>query len=292
MAGLGTLSSTAMALETPAASERPPAPPRVPLGKTGIHPTRLAMGTGVHGGNRQSNQTRMGFERLTALFRHAYDRGIRFFDMADLYGTHVYFREVLRGWRRDQITILTKLWWRYDGPTVPVAEAYRHKTALTTLERFRHELATDYLDIVLLHCVEAPAWDRELVPYMDALSEAKRAGKVKAVGVSCHDLRALNRAAECPWTDVILSRINPRGVRMDGKPADVIAALRKAKHNGKAVIGMKIFGEGQLIAQKEECMRFAQNLGLLDAMTIGFEAPAQIDDVLTMMSRIPAAPIR
>jgi aryl-alcohol dehydrogenase-like predicted oxidoreductase len=253
--------------------------------------SRLAMGTGVNGGNRQSNQTRMGFERLVALFRHAYDRGITFFDLADLYGTHLYFREALRTIPRDRITILTKLWWRYDGPTDPAAEGHRRRTALATLERFRHELMTDYLDIVLLHCVEAPNWDQQLVPYMEALTEAKQNRRVKAVGVSCHDLRALNKAAEAPWTDVILSRINPRGVRMDGTPEQVTAALRKAKENGKAVIGMKIFGEGQLVAQRDECMRFAQNLGLLDAMTIGFEAPSQIDDTLTLMARHPAAPM-
>src|SRR5436309_3563836 len=77
--------------------------------------TRLTMGTGVHGGNRQSDQSRMGFEKLVGLFQHAYDRGLRFFDLADLYGTHVYFREALRKIPREEITILTKLWWRYDG---------------------------------------------------------------------------------------------------------------------------------------------------------------------------------
>jgi aryl-alcohol dehydrogenase-like predicted oxidoreductase len=276
----------------PEAGERPPAPPRVPLGRTGVNLSRLAMGTGVRGGNRASNQTRMGFERLTALFRHAYDRGITFFDLADTYGTHVYFREVLRNLPRDRITIQTKLWFRYDGNTTPVAEGHRKATALTTLERFRHELATDYIDIVLLHCVTAPDWDRELVPYMEALTEAKRNNKVKVIGCSCHDLRALNKAAECPWVEVILSRINPRGVIMDGQPEEVIAALRKAKDNGKAVIGMKIFGEGRLVSQKDECIRFAQNLGLLDAMSIGFEAPEQIDDTLRLLARHPAAAIR
>src|SRR5262249_36070553 len=163
-----------------------------------------------------------------------------------------------------RITILTKLWWRYDGPTEPVAEAHRRRAAMATLERFRHELSVDHLDIVLLHCVEAPAWDRQLVPYMEALSEAKRNRQVRAGGVSCHDLRALNKAAECPWVDVVLARINPRGAHMDGTPDEVIAALRKAKQNGKAVIGMKIFGEGDLVRQRDECMRFAQGLGLLD----------------------------
>ena len=63
--------------------------------------------------------------------------------------------------------------------------------------------ATGNQQIVLLHCVEAPNWDQQLVPYMEALTEAKRNRQVRAVGVSCHDLRALNRAAEVPWVDVI-----------------------------------------------------------------------------------------
>ena len=63
-----------------------PPPPQVPLGNTGIQLSRVAQGTGVHGGRRQSDQSRMGFEKLVALFRHAYDRGITFFDLADLYG--------------------------------------------------------------------------------------------------------------------------------------------------------------------------------------------------------------
>jgi aryl-alcohol dehydrogenase-like predicted oxidoreductase len=274
------------------ANPRPPAPPQVPLGRTGLTVSRLALGTGVHGGNRQSDQTRMGFERLVALFRHAYDRGITFFDLADLYGTHIYCREALRHIPRERVTILTKLWWRYDGPAEPVAEPYCRRIAATTLERFRHELITDYLDIVLLHCVTARNWDEQLRPYMDALSEAKERRQVRAVGVSCHDLAALNRAAEVPWVDVVLARINPRGVRMDGRPEEVLAALRRLQERGKAVIGMKILGEGELAGQKEQCLRFAQGLGLLDALTIGFHTPQQIDEVLTLLARYPATPRR
>src|SRR3982750_466046 len=97
-------------------SDRPPAPPMIELGKTKIKMSRLGQGTGVHGGNRQSDQTRMGFAKLVDLMHHSYDRGIRFFDLADLYGTHVYFREALREMDRSKLTILTKMWWRYDGP--------------------------------------------------------------------------------------------------------------------------------------------------------------------------------
>ena len=88
----------------------------IKLGSTGIKMSRLGQGTGVHGGERQSDQTRMGFAKLVDLMHHAYDRGIRFFDLADLYGTHVYFREALKSMERDKLAILTKVWWRYDGP--------------------------------------------------------------------------------------------------------------------------------------------------------------------------------
>ena len=269
------------------AAEVPP-PPIVSLGETGVKLSRLGQGTGVRGGNRQSNQTRMGFQKFVALFRHAYDRGIRFFDLADLYGTHVYFREALRNIPREEVAILSKIWWPYDGPREETNKPHRAEIVRSTLERFRHEIDTDYLDIVLLHCLMSPDWQDHMQPYMDVLSAAKEAGQVRAVGVSCHDFGAMAAAAEAPWVDVILARINSRQVAMDGTPERVTEVLRTAKRNKKSVIGMKIFGEGRLVEDKDGCIRFAQELGVLDAMTIGFEKPEQIDEVLQLMAKYPA----
>jgi hypothetical protein len=50
-------------------TSKPPAPPMIELGKTGVKMSRLGQGTGVHGGERQSDQTRMGFEKLVGLMR-------------------------------------------------------------------------------------------------------------------------------------------------------------------------------------------------------------------------------
>jgi aryl-alcohol dehydrogenase-like predicted oxidoreductase len=266
----------------------------IKLGKTGIEMSRLGQGTGVHGGNRQSDQTRMGFAQLVGLMQHAYDRGIRFFDLADLYGTHVYFREALKGMQRDKVAILTKLWWRYDGPEDKTNLPERRQMARTALERFRHELATDYIDIVLLHCLMEPGWDKQMAPYMEVLSEEKAKGRIKALGCSCHNFEAMQTAAVTPWVDVILARINMQGdkkfkdVMMDGPREDVEGVLRTARQNGKAIIGMKIFGEGRLADQRDACMKYAQENGLLDAMTIGFHTPDQIDDVLRLMHKYPA----
>jgi aryl-alcohol dehydrogenase-like predicted oxidoreductase len=276
------------------AADKPPAPPIIELGRTGIKMSRLGQGTGVHGGERQSDQTRMGFGKLVDLMLHAYDRGIRFFDLADLYGTHIYFREALKSMKREELAILTKVWWRYDGPEDQTSRPERRQIAKTTMERFRHELTTDYIDIVLLHCLMKPGWDEHMTPYMEVLLEEKERGRIKALGCSCHDFGAMQTAAVTPWVDVILARINMKGgkeVMMDGSREEVEGVLRTAKQNGKAVIGMKIFGEGRLADQREECIKYAQELGLLDAMTIGFHTPEQIDDVLRLMHKYPARPV-
>lgn len=247
----------------------------VPLGKTGVKTSLVGFGTGTRGYNRQSNQTRLGFKEFVGLLRHAYDSGIRLFDMADLYGSHVYIREALRFMERDRITILTKIWWRYG------------ESLKTIVERFRHELTTDYIDVVLLHCVTDADWDQKLKPHMDMLNELKAKKQVRAVGTSCHTLEALQTAAKSDWVDVDLARINPKGVKMDDKdPQKVVAVLKQMKAAGKGVLGMKIYGEGQLIYMREESLKFVWGLGCVDAISVGFQAREHIDDTLKLMERV------
>jgi 1-deoxyxylulose-5-phosphate synthase len=289
LASLGGGSVCLFGMTRVQADPSPDPSPQVPLGNTGITMSRIGQGTGMRGGNRQSNHTRMGFQKLVDLFQHDYDHGVTFYDLADLYGSHVYLREALRSIPRDKVAILTKLWFRYDGEPATVPAGFKKQSAEMAIQRFRHELSTEYIDIVLLHCLMTPQWEAEMEPYMEALSEAKEKKLIRAVGVSCHDLRALKTAAQCPWVDVILARINPKGTAMDGSVEEVVPVLKTAKANGKALIGMKIYGEGKLANMKEECMRYAQNLGVLDAMTLGAETPEQMRESLALMSRFPAA---
>jgi aryl-alcohol dehydrogenase-like predicted oxidoreductase len=288
--GLRANAVPSKAADVASKKDRPPRPPIIELGKTNIKMSRLGQGTGVHGGERQSDQTKMGFAKLVDLMHHAYDRGIRFFDLADLYGTHIYFREALKEMKREELTILTKMWWRYDGPEKQTNLPERRQMARTALERFKHELTT-YPDIVLLHCLMEEKWDQQMGPYMDVLNDAKAKRYIKAVGCSCHNLKAMQTAAVCPWVDVMLARINMKcgdKFMTDGTREQVEAVLRTARANGKAIIGMKIFGEGRLADQRDECMKYAQGNSLLDAMTIGFHTPDQVDDVLRLMHKYPA----
>ncbi len=257
---------------------------RVQLGNRPIHPTFLAMGTGFRGYNHSSELTRKGEKAFRAVMDRAWERGIRFFDMADLYGSHSFVRKGLEGKSRKEVVLLTKIWPRKARWNTPSGGAKAE------VSRFLEELGTDYLDVCLIHCMLDAQWPEQYQRIREELEELKQQGVVRAVGVSCHDLGALRVAAEHPWVDVVLARINHRGgkpFRCDGPPEVIAGILRKARANGKGVIGMKIFGEGHLVepAEKDASIRFVLEHRLVDAMTIGFLRPEEVDDAVDRINR-------
>jgi aryl-alcohol dehydrogenase-like predicted oxidoreductase len=257
----------------------------VPLGQTKLKMSRFCLGTGMRGSNRQSNHTRMGKQKLEALIQGAYDRGIRTFDLADLYGTHPYLLPALKGIPRDKIAIITKIW--FHPGSLPESE---RPAAEDVISRFLKEIGTDYLDLVLLHCVSSPKWPEELRPYMDGLAKLKDKGVVRAHGVSCHSLAAVETAVAEPWVDSVHARINPYAMSMDDKPDKVVPVLKKLRAAGKGVVGMKIIGEGRLrddAEKRDESARFVLGLGCVDVLNIGFEKTEEIDDFAGRIRKVP-----
>jgi 1-deoxyxylulose-5-phosphate synthase len=253
---------------------------QVKLGQSGLTVSRIALGTGSIGGNHQSNQTRLGLTNFVKLAQHGYDRGIRFFDTADSYGSYPFIKEVLKNVPRDKVTLLGKMWTSNDPVnSEPVDKA---------LDRFRTETGSDYFDIMLLHCMTNGNWPEEKRRYIDYFSKAKQQGLIKAVGISCHNYDALKVAVDEPWVDVILARINPFQSHMDGTPAQINELLDRARTNGKGVIGMKIFGNGDktLEKEREESITFAVKKTSIHAMTLGMESIAQLDDAVDRVMRI------
>ena len=258
---------------------------RVPLGKTGLKVSRVCLGTGMRGGQRQSNHTRQGKEKFQALLRAAYDRGVRLFDLADLYGSHPYLIPALAGVKREDFAIITKIWW--SGGGIPEAE---RPDADRVVTRFLKEIGTDYLDVVLLHCVTSPKWPEDLRKQMDILAALKQKKVIRAHGVSVHSLPALEAAAAEPWVDSVHTRINPYQMSMDGPPDKVVPVLRKLHDAGKGVIGMKIIGEGRLRNDPErraESVRYVLTLGCVDVLNVGCESTAELDDLAELVKRVP-----
>src|SRR6266481_2194754 len=259
----------------------------VPLGKTDLKMSRLCMGTGVRGGQRQSNQTRMGKERFETLIRDAYERGVRVFDLADLYGTHPYLIPALKMVPRKDFMIISKIWWRPGG--IPEKE---RPDADVVVHRFLKELRTDYIDLVLLHCVESPKWPEELRKQMDILASFKDKGVIRAHGVSCHTVDALEAAANEPWVDSVHARINPYGMSMDKGHERVPGVLKKIHDAGKGVVGMKIIGEGRLRNDEEkrsESIKYVLGLGCVDILNVGFEKIDEVDDLAARVKKVQRA---
>ena len=260
----------------------------VPLGKTGLKVTRLAQGTGFNGYNHTSEHTRRGKEAFDRLARHSLDQGIAFFDMADLYGSHTFVKDVLKGLPRDKFTLLSKIWPRKESWVTPSGGAKDE------VDRFRKELNTDWLDVCLIHCMQNAKWADEYEPIRDGLSELKQKKIVRAVGVSCHDLGALKVASQHPWVDVIFARINHKcgaDYACDGSVEEVTAVLKTARANGKAVVGMKIFAAGKFAnqpAEKDASLKYVFTNHLVDAITVGMLTPDEVDDTLKRMSDVKA----
>ncbi len=250
---------------------------KITLGKTGIKTTFLGMGTGFSGYNRSSNITRAGVAE--SVIRQAYEKGIRFFDCADSYGTHPFANTALKGIPREDYTLSTKMWVTSGG--IPEPE---RPDAETVVDRFRKELNTDYLDIVQLHCMTSGDWTDQQKRYLDGLENLKAKGVIRAHGVSVHTFQALEAAAASPWVDVIHVRINPFGTSMDLKdPNQIVRVLEKMHNAGKGIIGMKLIGNGSYRNDPEkidQALKFVMGLGTVNMIIVGFEKPEQIDDYI------------
>jgi 1-deoxyxylulose-5-phosphate synthase len=255
---------------------------RVRLGQTPVKPTRLGVGTGSSGGQVQRD---LGQEAFTKLIRHAYDRGIRFIDTADMYRTHGLVKEAIRGLPREELVIQTKMLWE---PFVPDAQK--------ELERFRKEVGVDYFDTVLIHCARKKHWPDDLKRMRDGLSAAKEKGLIKAHGCSCHGLPALREVAGSPWVEVDLARVNHAGHHMDGLAGEwsepglreeSLTELKRIHAAGKGVIGMKIIGNGDFKdpQEREKSARFAMSAPFVDAVIIGFKSPQEIDEAIDRLNR-------
>jgi aryl-alcohol dehydrogenase-like predicted oxidoreductase len=255
----------------------------VPLGKTGLKVSRVGAGTGMSGGRHSSNQVRLGREKFEKLLKESYDRGCRWFDCADMYGSHPYIISGLKGIPRDKFVVVSKLM-IWDPP-----EAEKEKP-LVTIDRFLKELNTDYIDLLLLHCMMAPDWNKTLKPYMDGIAEAKAKGKIRAHGVSCHSLDALKAAAEDPWVESVHARINATGTDMDGSPDEVVPILRKIHDAGKGLVGMKLIGQGEYRNDRklrEQSADFVFNLGCVDTVVVGFESIDEVKDYEDIVKKTP-----
>jgi aryl-alcohol dehydrogenase-like predicted oxidoreductase len=246
---------------------------KVSLGKSGIKVSLVGIGTGSGGWAGRSDQTRLGQAEFTKQLRHAFDSGINFFDLADQYGSHPFFTKAMSGVARDKYVIQTK------------SNSRRAKEARTDIDRFLKELNTDYIDSLIIHNVTEADWTTQFREVMDVFEEAKKAGKIRAHGVTCHSFVALQAAAASNWVQINQVRWNSRESHMDADVKTARALFEKMRLQGQGMIGMKVVGQGSIVQgtnalTPEECFKFQIASGVVDAFVVGVQKMEHIDQLL------------
>jgi predicted aldo/keto reductase-like oxidoreductase len=235
----GALASVGMGL-LPLAGRTQPLPQTsaevrryVPLGNTGMKMADISFGASRLGAGEEN------------IVRHAFDRGINYFDTAESYTggeSESTIGNALQG-KRDKVLITSK---------VSAGAHDRKEELMTTLEGSLRRLRTDYVDVYFNHAVndvrrlQNPEW-------YEFVQQAKRQGKIRATGMSGHAGRlvpCLEYAIDKGSVDVILVAHNfgqdPKFFQKFTSTFDFIArqpdlprVLQQAKAKGVAVVAMK-----------------------------------------------------
>jgi len=269
----GTL---AVSGSVPLIARRRSATDMVTLGRSGVKVTRLAFGTGSFSGQVQRALGQDGFTRLV---RHAYDRGIRFFETAESYGEmHSMLGVALKGIPRDSYQLMSKVTTR---PGVDPQEKF---------DELRRLANTEYFDIMLLHWQHTATWPTDTARWQDAVLEVQSRKVVLSHGASVHGLPALRQVPGNQWLQVAMIRVNHTGKSMDaedyatqgpGNVPEVVTRVKAVRKEDMGVIAMKLAGEGTFGREdRQKAMRFAfQNAGV-DCVTVGYKSPAEIDEAI------------
>src|SRR6185295_1722546 len=131
----------------------------VTLGKSGVKVTRLAFGTGSFSGRTQRE---LGQDQFTRLVRHAYDRGVRFFETSETYGElHKMLGVALKGLPRDSYRLMSK---------VTTREGVNPQQKIDELRKLAN---TEYYDVSLVRYQHVGTWPTDTVRWQEGILEAK-----------------------------------------------------------------------------------------------------------------------
>lgn len=241
----------------------------VPFGQTGLTVSRLCFGTAYLGPLSDKLTPEAGGDLLT----RAFELEVTFWDTADNYGTHPHVAAALRQVPREQVVIASKTY-----------------EAEGAVERALRELETDYLDIMLIHCVGL-SWIERARDALEVFERDKARGLVRAVGFSTHSAEVTRRAAEWPEVEVLLTIVNLTGIwgrdndeqLEDGDMADVLSGVERAHAAGKGVYAMKVLGGGALTSDPAQAIGFVARLPSVHSLCIGMRTLDEVRHNLALL---------
>ena len=162
----------------------------VTLGKTGLKVSRMGLG-GIPIQRIDAEGTRILLHKLA-------DQGVNYIDTARGYTvSEEYLGYALEG-IRDKFILATK------------SMARTREAMAADIEKSLHNLRTDHIDLYQVHNPNMEQLDQVLVAggALEALQEAKAAGKINHIGLTAHSTEVFARALELDWVETIMFPYN------------------------------------------------------------------------------------
>lgn len=226
---------------------------RVKYGNTDLEVSKLCFGAG-HLANVCKS-----YEEGGKLLLEALERGVTFWDTAEMYQTQPHLGAALKHIPRSQVVIQTK------------TTAKDKAGAQASIEKALRELGTDYLDIILLHALSSPEDFESRQGALEAMLEAKTKGIAKVVGCSTHVYTGpiLETVIVHPNIEVILSTANKGGTVLEGDMKSHLELLKKAFQANKGVSIMKVVAGGKAANEAEDWVKWGFEFPWAHAVNLG-----------------------
>jgi len=232
------------------------------LGRTGEHVSSIGLG-GYHIG-----QAKLSDDAAVQLIRQAVDRGITFLDNCWDYNdgtSEVRMGKALAGGYRNKVFLMTKI----DGRT--------KQSCAQQIDESLQRLQTDHVDLMQFHEVirlEDPDRIFGENGALEAMLEAKKAGKVRFIGFTGHKdpyvhLRMLETARQHSFHfDTVQMPLNVMDAHFRSFTHEVLPVLTR---EGIAPLGMKCFGDSFILKSNTvkpmECLHYCLNLPIAVQIT-------------------------
>lgn len=181
----------------------------------------------------------------------AHEAGVNYFDLAASESScFPYFGNALAG-ARNEVLFQVHFGADYSGGE------YGWTTDRSAIERSIDErlkqLRTDYIDYGFIHCIDEPEdWDKYRKSALDFLSECKKSGVVRHIGLSSHSPKMVNMLLDEKLPDIVMFSINPaydykHGDFAIGETDERAMLYRRCEAEGVGITVMKPFSGGQLL---------------------------------------------
>ena len=263
------------------------------LGQTGLAVSCVGIGALPIG----PGQLNLPLEEGSAVICDALRRGISFIDTAQYYRTYPYIRHALEvmGFVTEENICGAATLSSGKNPhdaALPVISskslASSYDDMMAAIEECRDALGLKTIDIFLMHEVRSGQFAARAGAWQ-ALQDAKRAGLVRAIGISTHHVDVARAMADVSACDVVFALLNYRGMGIRcgqeaGTKEDMVAALTVCKAAGKGIYTMKALGGGNLTADYQKALDYVFSQDCVDAVMLGFTNTSEIDDMMRYLS--------